>query len=132
MKRLSAIVACATGGLVGCFVLSAAAGPPAATGRETITCPYLQAELRWEAPQGDLPLIAFDYPSKVTAFSFRDGHLLLVAMDEAQPSRLRVVISAQRRRSRRMYEGQIVVDMGGSEVQLYSGPVRCTLSRRSH
>jgi hypothetical protein len=52
----------------------------------TITCPYpLDPEeaLSVVAPAkiGDLPPIDFDYPARVTRFSFRDGHLLLIAMD---------------------------------------------------
>ena len=45
---------------------------------------------------GGLPPIEFDYPSKVTRFSFGDDNLLLVAMDQGERSRVRIVISAQR------------------------------------
>jgi hypothetical protein len=104
----------------------------AASSRGTVTCPYLQADdLRFDIPAkiGDLPPIDFDYPSKVTLFSFRDGHLLLVAMDEDEPSRLRIVISAQRNKARGTYDGQIVIDMGGNAIQLHSGPVSCRVGR---
>ena len=48
------------------------------------------------AKLGAMPTeIDFDYPAKATRFSFRDGNLSLVAMDEGQPSRVRIVISAQ-------------------------------------
>ena len=93
-------------GTAGCIVLLLTSGlallvanrPAVASSLKTITCPYLQAEdLRFDVPAnlGDLPTIDFDYPAKVTIFSFRDGHLLLVAMDESEPSRLRIIISAQ-------------------------------------
>jgi hypothetical protein len=107
--------------------------PAVASSLKTITCPYLQAEdLRFDVPAnlGDLPTIDFDYPAKVTIFSFRDGHLLLVAMDEGEPSRLRIVISAQLNKARGTYDGQFVVDMGGNQLQLDSGPVSCRAGRR--
>ncbi len=47
-----------------------------------ITC----GDIKFEAPtrMGALPYLEFSYPVKVTAFSFRDGNLLLVAVDEAE------------------------------------------------
>jgi hypothetical protein len=107
--------------------------PALASSLKTITCPYLQAEdLRFDVPAnlGDLPTIDFDYPAKVTIFSFGDGHLLLVAMDEGEPSRLRIVISAQLNKARGTYDGQFVVDMGGNQLQLDSGSVSCRVGRR--
>jgi hypothetical protein len=72
-----------------------------------------------------LPSIEFDYPSKVTLFSFRDDNLLLVAMDEAEKSRLRIVISPQRGKGKASYDGQILTDLGGNEIMLDNGPVSC-------
>ena len=72
---------------------------------------------------GVAPEIDFDYPAKATLFSFRDGNLLLVAMDEGGPSRLRIVVSAQLNKKNGAYDGQIVVDMGGNQWMLHSGPV---------
>jgi hypothetical protein len=115
------------------LTLLVASRPAVASSLKTITCPYLQAEdLRFDVPAnlGDLPTIDFDYPAKVTIFSFRDGHLLLVAMDEGEPSRLRIVISAQLNKARGTYDGQFVVDMGGNQLQLDSGPVSCRAGRR--
>jgi len=112
------------------LVLPMAVGPAASSSQRTITCSYLKAEdLKFKIPAniGDLPAIDFDYPTKVTIFSFREGHLLLVAMDEGEPSRLRIVISAQLNKVRETYRGQIVVDMGGNELQLYGGPVTCRI-----
>jgi hypothetical protein len=124
---------CRTAGYIYFAVMSSlalpvAVGPAASSGQRTITCPYLKAEdLKFNVPPniGDLPSIDFDYPAKVTTFSFREGHLLLVAMDEDEPSRLRIVISAQLSKVKGTYSGQIVVDMGGHELQLSSGPVSC-------
>jgi len=130
MKRIPTI-ACATIALT-CGVALPAGGFAASPTRATITCPYLETrDLTFDVPAtfGDLPDIDFDYPSKASIFSFREGHLLLVAMDEDQPSRLRVVISAQLNAASGAYDGQIVVDMGGHEVQMHSGPVRCTVGR---
>ena len=80
------------------------------------------------AKLGDLPTdIDFDYPAKATSFSFRDRNLSLVAMDEGDPSRVRVVISAQLNKKSGAYEGQIFVDMGGNQLMLHNGPVRCTV-----
>ena len=112
------------------LVLPVPVSPAASSSQRTITCSYLKAEdLRFNVPAniGDLPAIDFDYPTKVTIFSFREGHLLLVAMDENEPSRLRIVISAQLNRVKETYRGQIVVDMGGHELQLYGGPVSCRI-----
>jgi hypothetical protein len=98
---------------------------------KTITCPFLkEGRLTFDAPAkpGDLPEVDFDYPAKATSFSFRDGNLLLVAMDEGEPSRLRVVVSAQLNKKSGSYDGQIFVDMGGNQLMLHNGPVRCTVA----
>ena len=52
----------------------------------------------------------FDYPSKATGFSFRNGNLLLVAMDECRDFPGAVVISAQLDKSKGLYIGQFVTD----------------------
>jgi hypothetical protein len=113
---------------------SLACAAAASATHKTITCPFLKAgSLTFDVPAKpkDLPQIDFDYPAKATLFSFRDGHLLLVAMDEGEPSRLRVVVSAQLNKKSRSYDGQIVVDMGGNQLMLHSGPVRCTAKASS-
>jgi len=94
----------------------------------TITCPLPSGEtLTFVKPAklGDLPKIELDYPSKVTLFSFRDENFLAVAVDEAEPSRVRLVISAQLNKAAGTYDGQLVIDQGGNELQLDNGPVRC-------
>jgi hypothetical protein len=48
-------------------------------------------------------------------------------MDEGEPSRLRIVVSAQLNKKTRTYDGQIFVDMGGNQLMLHNGPVRCTV-----
>ncbi|MCP3462971.1 MULTISPECIES: hypothetical protein [unclassified Bradyrhizobium] len=99
-----------------------------AAAAKSITCSYPQdQELTFEVPkkQGGLPPIDFDYPSKVTLFSFRDDNLLVVAMDESDKSRVRVVISAQRDKAKGIYAGQIVTDLGGNQLMLDNGPVTC-------
>lgn len=112
-----------------CLALVAAVGPAAAAGApKSVACTYMHGqELSFPVPEkiGDLPPIEFDYPSKVSLFSFRDGNLLLVAMDEGEPSRVRIVISAQRAKGKAGYAGQILVDMGGNQIQLDNGPVAC-------
>ncbi len=98
---------------------------------KTITCPFLkEGRLTFDVPAkpGDLPEVDFDYPAKATSFSFRDGNLLLVAMDESESSRLRVVVSAQINKKSGSYDGQIFVDMGGNQLMLHNGPVRCTVA----
>jgi hypothetical protein len=65
----------------------------------------------------------------VTRFSFRDGHLLLIAMDQEERSRVRIVVSAQLNKAKGSYDGQIVLDLGGHEIMLQHGPVSCTISR---
>jgi hypothetical protein len=133
MKRISSTAGCVALLLMSGLALLEAIRPAVASNLKTITCPYLQAEdLRFDVPAnlGDLPSIDFDYLAKVTIFSFRDGHLLLIAMDEGEPSRLRIVISAQINEARGTYDGQFVVDMGGNQLQLDSGPVSCRVGRR--
>jgi hypothetical protein len=133
MKRIPRTAGCVALALMSSLAALPASWPAVASGPRTITCPYLQAEdLRFDVPAnlGALPTIDFDYPAKVTIFSFRDGHLLLVAMDDSEPSRLRIVISAQLNKHRGTYDGQFVVDMGGNQLQLDSGPVSCRVGRR--
>src|SRR5262249_10758378 len=66
--------------------------------QKPITCPFLkEGRVTFDVPAelGSLPTeIDFDYPAKATRFSFRDKNLSLVAMDESEPSRVRIVISA--------------------------------------
>ena len=96
-----------------------------------ITCPFLkEGRVAFDVPAklGAMPTeIDFDYPAKATEFSFRDGNLLLIAIDEGEPSRVRIVISAQLNKKSGAYEGQIFVDMGGNQLMLHNGPVRCTV-----
>ena len=132
MKRIPTIAGCARVVRLCGLALLATGNLAASSSHVTISCPFLETrDVTFEVPAtfGDLPDIDFDYPSKVSIFSFREGHLLLVAMDEDQPSRLRIVISAQLNKASGAYDGQIVVDMGGHELQLHSGPVTCTVSR---
>jgi hypothetical protein len=108
-------------------VASTAASPV----EKIITCPYLKGgRVTFDVPAkfGAMPTaIDFDYRAKATRFSFRDGNLFLVGMDELDPSRVRIVISAQLNRKSGRYEGQMLVDMGGSELMLHNGPVHCTV-----
>lgn len=108
---------------------SSVAGGPAH--RNLACAPATGPELTFDVPPklGDLPKIDFDYPSKVTIFSFRDRNLLLIAIDASESGRVRVVISAQRDKATGNYDGQIVRDFGGNERQLENGPVRCKVSR---
>jgi hypothetical protein len=134
MKRIFPIVGCVPIALITSLAFSAAASPAASARHKTITCAFLKAgRLTFEVPAklGDLPEINFDHPAKATVFSFRDGHLLLVVMDEGEPSRLRIVVSAQLKKKRGTYDGQIVVDMGGNQLMLDSGPVSCTIATKS-
>ena len=122
LYSVSAIMA-----LASAVLLSQGAGA-AAKGRQTIACPLPSgANLTFVKPAklGDLPKIQLDYPSKVTLFSFRDGNFLAVAVDESDPSRLRLVISAQLNKVKGIYDGQLVIDSGGDELQLDNGPVSC-------
>ena len=115
-----------------CIALLAAFHQPAvAATAKSITCSYGNGQqLTFGVPKkiGGLPGIEFDYPAKVTRFSFRDDNLLLVAMDEAEKSRLRIVISAQRGKGNASYDGQIVTDSGGNQIMLDNGPVSCKTS----
>jgi len=103
---------------------SLAAGSP----RQTVTCSFMDSqEVKFDVPAklGDLPDVDFYPPAKVTLFSFRDNSLLLVAMDVNDPSRVRIVISAQSRKGQKTYDGQFIVDAGGNSLQLENGPVSC-------
>lgn len=105
--------------------------PTVAATAKSITCSYANGQqLTFDVPKklGGLPGIEFDYPAKVTLFSFRDDNLLLVAMDEASKSRVRIVISAQRDKGKANFDGQILTDSGGNEIMLDNGPVSCKAS----
>ena len=126
MRNVSAIAV-----LPACLAISLQSAEAATQGPGTITCPLPGGEnLTFAAPKrlGDLPKIELDYPSKVTLFSFRDGNFLTVAVDESDPSRVRLVISAQRNKTTGAYDGQLVIDSGGNELQLDNGPVHCKTS----
>ncbi len=98
---------------------------------KSITCPFLaNGRLSFDVPakQGDLPKeIDFDYDSKAINFSFRDGNLFLLAVDEGHPTRVRIMVSAQLNKKTGAYEGQIFTDTGGNQLMLDNGPVRCTV-----
>jgi hypothetical protein len=116
--------------LMALLVLSIVSGMAAAS-KQKITCPFLkEGRVTFDVPGklGALPAdIDFDYPAKASSFSFRDRNLSLVAMDEGDPSRVRIVVSAQLNKKSGAYEGQIFVDMGGNQLMLHNGPVRCTV-----
>ena len=105
-----------------------AAAPPKP---KAITCPFLEnGHVTFDLPAklGALPAaIDFDYGVKAKEFSFRDGNLFLLAMDEEEPTRVRIMISAQHDKNTGAYAGQIFVDMGGNQLMLHNGPVRCTV-----
>lgn len=129
MKRIFAI------GCVPLALMAPLPFPATATAapsiHQTITCRFLKAgSLTFEVPakRGDLPQIDFDYPTKATLFSFRDGNLSLAAMDEGEPARLRIVISAQLNKRTGSYNGHILVDMGGNQLMMHNGSVRCTVT----
>jgi hypothetical protein len=113
------------------LALSIVASTAASSRQRVITCPFLkEGRVTFDVPPklGAMPTeLDFDYPAKATRFSFRDGNLSLVAMDEGDPSRVRIVISAQLNKKSGVYEGQIFVDMGGNQLMLHNGPVRCTV-----
>ena len=89
-----------------CLTLLSALHATAAVAKSTCTYPQDQ-ELTFDVPKklGGLPPIEFDYSSKVTRFSFRDNNLLLVAMDEVEKTRVRIVISAQLDKAKGVYSG---------------------------
>ena len=117
--------------LITLLAFSIVASTAASSKQRVITCPFLkEGRVTFDVPAklGAMPTeIDFDYPAKATQFSFRDGNLSLVAMDEGEPSRVRIVISAQLNKKSGAYEGQILVDMGGNQLMLHNGPVRCAV-----
>jgi len=116
--------------VVGLAVASAASSP--LTRATTINCPFLKDGLLTisvPANRKSLPKLDFDYDAKATMFSFRDRNLFLVAVDEGDPSRLRVVVSAQLNRKTGAYDGQIFTDTGGNQLMYDNGPVHCTVGR---
>jgi hypothetical protein len=128
MKRVLSLAACAFLALLASLTIATAASSPLITRHRTITCPFLvNGRLTIDVPprSGAMPTIDFDYPAKVTMFSFRDRNLFLVAVDEASPSRLRIIISAQLNRNSGRYDGQFFVDSGGNQLMHDNGPVHC-------
>jgi hypothetical protein len=132
--QVARIIACAALAWAGGLVLTSApahAGPPV---RGTVSCDYPSApnlHLSFEAPAklGDLPEVDFDYPVKVTRFSFRDGNLSMVAMDEADRGRVRIVISAKLNKAKGTYDGQATFDFGGNQLMMDNGRISCSVSR---
>ena len=131
MKRVVSNIARGLGALTMAFALTLVASAATSPGQKIITCPFLkEGRVTFNVPAklGAMPTeIDFDYPAKATRLSFRDGNLSLVAMDEGEPSRVRIEISAQLNKKSGAYEGQIFVDMGGNQLMLHNGPVRCTV-----
>ena len=130
-RRLLPILSCVPIALIVGLSVAAASSEPR-PGRQTITCPFLKSgRLTIDVPANrkSLPKIDFDYDSKATLFSFRDRNLFLVAVDEGDPSRLRVVVSAQLNRKNGTYDGQIFTDTGGNQLMYDNGPVHCTVGR---
>lgn len=140
MNRAFPALACASLALITSLgfstaVLAAAkkpaAKPAAKSITKSITCPFLaNGRVTFDVPakEGDLPKeIDFDYDAKAVNFSFRDGNLFLLAVDEGHPTRVRIVISAQLNKKSGAYEGQIFTDTGGNQLMLDNGPVRCTV-----
>lgn len=132
--QVARIIACAALILIGSLAglsAPAQAGPPV---RGTVSCDYPSApnlHLTFEAPAklGSLPTVDFDYDVKVTRYSFRDGNLSMVAMDEAAPSRVRIVISAQLNKAKGTYDGQATFDLGGNQLMMDNGPISCRVTR---
>lgn len=131
MRRIFSNIVGGSVTLTAALALSISAGTAASAKQKVITCPFLkQGRVTFDVPAkpGAMPKeIDFDYPAKATQFSFRDGNLSLIAMDEGESSRVRIVISAQLNRKSGTYDGQIFVDMGGNQLMLHNGPVRCTV-----
>lgn len=136
MIRIARSLVCVATVLIAGHVLVPLASKGAQS-RRTITCPYPHdpdQHLTVVAPAklGDLPPIEFDYPAKVTRFSFRDGHLLLIAMDQDERARVRIVVSivvsAQLNKAKETYDGQIVLDLGEHQIMMQQGPVSCAAS----
>ena len=134
MTRTLPVAACVLAATMAGLAFPAAESEAATSKQKTIACPFLaQGGVTFDIPAkpDSLPAnIDFDYPAKAAHFSFRDGNLLLVAMDEGDPSRVRVVVSAQLNKKSRTYDGQIFADMGGNQLMLHNGPVRCTVGTR--
>ena len=128
-RRLLSLLGCVPIALIVGLAVADASSEPRPR-RQTITCPFLaNGRLTIDVPANhkSLPKIDFDYPSKVTMFSFRDRNLFLVAVDEGDPSRLRVVVSAQLNKTSGSYDGQIFTDTGGNQLMHDNGPVHCTV-----
>jgi hypothetical protein len=130
MRRIFSNVVGRSVAITAALAVSIVASAAASSGQR-VTCPFLkEGHVAFDVPVklGAMPTeIDFDYPAKATRFSFRDGNLSLVAMDEEDPWRVRIVISAQLNKKSGVYEGQILVDMGGNQLMLHNGPVRCTV-----
>ena len=132
MKRAFAALACASIALITSLAVSTASLAAARkTAAKSITCPFLASgKVSFDVPAklGGLPKeIDFDYDAKAINFSFRDGNLFLLAVDEGHPTRVRIMISAQLNKKTGAYEGQIFTDTGGNQLMLDNGPVRCAV-----
>ena len=119
--------------LIGALAL-ARPGLAMAAQTRTITCPFLQeGRLAFDIPArpGALPhVIDFDTPVTATKFRFGGGVLTLRAIDESDPRRLRIDLSARRDAGTGAYVGTLFVDTGGNLMMLDTAKVRCTLEAR--
>ena len=113
------------------IIFCLAASGSVVAGAKTVKCDAVNTPvgIEVEVPSkiGELPKMDFNYPVSVTSFSFRDSNLLLIAMDQADFSRTRIVVSAQLNERTGKYEGQLFTDEGGNEIQLDNGPVTCVI-----
>jgi hypothetical protein len=110
------------------FFISANANPA----KKTMVCQMQgtqqQTKISFVIPNNTsiLPKLNFSHPSEVTSFKLENGNLYLIAMDQADPERLRVAISAQYLMGVDSYSGQIIADFGSKEPQIDNGPVTCS------
>src|SRR4051812_21784226 len=106
------------------------AHPTAAT---TLTChaqnSTFTVQFTVPAKIGGKPRIEYDYPVDMMEFSFRNRNLVLVAMDNAEKSRLRIRFFAQATRYHTTYSGQVYADEGGMDAAINNGPVTCKPTR---
>jgi hypothetical protein len=79
-------------------------------------------------PAGGSPQLDSAYPSEATIFHFENKKsLLLVAMDEDDPTRLRIALSAQWDKKSNRFKGQVIEDLGSSQLQIQNGPETCAV-----
>lgn len=103
----------------------------ASAAQKTVVCSMegMTDNISFQVPnkKDELPKINFPYDIKTVTYYLTPKKLLVIALDQEEPNRPRIFISAQYSKSSHAYEGQFMTDFGGNQLQLDNGAVSCVV-----